>query len=130
VTDASSSPDAPEGVPYDEPGIARGAQSLLEVMAGLAAEGYAAEFRITRDDPPQLECLQCGRRFAPEEATPARMHRLEGASDPDEMLAVAALHCPHCALRGALTMGYGATADEGSLSVLERMPAPVPAQEI
>ena len=130
MTEAPSSPDAPDGVPHDEPGIARGAQSLLEVMAGLAAEGYAAEFRITRDDPARLECLQGGHTFAPGEARLARIHRLEGASDPDEMLLVAALQCPVCNARGVATIVYGATADEGSASVLEQLPDLAPEREI
>jgi hypothetical protein len=116
-------------VPPDEPGIARGAQTLVEVLDELAGEGYGGEFRVTSDEPPRLECRQCGHVFAPESVHPQRLHRLEGASDPDEMLAVAALTCPRCGAKGALTLTYGATADAGSAAVLAAMPAPDPAQE-
>jgi hypothetical protein len=65
----------PQGVPPDEPGVARGAQTLVEVLDDLAGEGYGGEFRVTSDEPPQLECRQCGHTFAPESvgaATAAR----------------------------------------------------------
>ncbi len=114
----------------EEPGVARGAQSLIEVLADLATEGYDGEFRITRDDPARLECLRGGHTFAPGDAILARIHRLEGASDPDEMLLVAALQCPVCGALGVATIGYGPAADEGSASVLEQLPDPVPDQEI
>lgn len=122
--------DMPDEPGPDEPGVARGAESLLEVLAGLAAEGYEAEFRITRDDPARLECLQGGHPFAPGDARVSRIRRLEGASDPDEMLLVAALECPVCGAPGVVTIGYGPTADEGSTSVLQQLPDPAPDHEI
>jgi hypothetical protein len=36
-----------------------------------------------------------------------RLYRLEGASDPDDMVAVAALRCPSCKTRGTLVLSYG-----------------------
>jgi hypothetical protein len=120
----------PQGVPADEPGIAQGAQTLVEVLDQLAGEGYSGEFRVTRAAPPQLECRQCGHAFAPEAVRPTRLHRLEGASDPDELLAVAALRCPQCGAKGAVTLTYGATADEDSAAVLAAMPVPDPAREV
>jgi hypothetical protein len=35
------------------------------------------------------------------------IRRLEGASDPADMLAVVALRCPACGAQGVLTLGYG-----------------------
>jgi hypothetical protein len=123
--------DAPIGEPGpNEPGVARGAQSLIEVLADLAAEGYDGEFRITRDDPARLECLRGGHTFAPGDARVSRIHRLEGASDPDEMLLIAAVQCPVCGALGVVTIGYGPAADEGSASVLEQLPDPAPEREI
>lgn len=112
----------------DEPGVARGAQTLVEVLDELASAGYGGEFRVTRDEPPRLECLQCGHTFPPELVRPGRLHRLEGASDPDEMLAVAALRCPQCGAQGAVTLTYGPAADAGSAAVLAAMPSPEPGQ--
>jgi hypothetical protein len=36
-----------------------------------------------------------------------RLERLEGASDPDEMLAVCAVECPECQAHGTLVLTYG-----------------------
>ena len=46
------------------------------------------------------------------------LRRLEGASDPDDMLAVLALECPNCGLRGSLVLNYGPTATEEDAAVL------------
>ena len=35
------------------------------------------------------------------------VRRLEGASDPDDMVAIAAIVCPACATRGVLVLGFG-----------------------
>ena len=40
------------------------------------------------------------------------LRRLEGASDPDDMLAVVAVECANCGLRGSLVLNYGPTATE------------------
>ena len=76
-----------------------------------------------------LECLTCRQRVAPEDSEVRGMRRLEGASDPDDMLAVAALVCPACGAPGTVLLGYGpsATIDDATvLAALEPAPAPDP----
>jgi hypothetical protein len=46
------------------------------------------------------------------------LRRLEGASDPDDMLAVVAVECRNCGLRGSLVLNYGPTATEEDEAVL------------
>jgi len=49
--------------------------------------------------------------------TMSSLRRLEGASDPDDMLAVVALTCPACGTDGTVVLGYGpnGTAEDGDV---------------
>ncbi|MEP6625457.1 MAG: hypothetical protein ABJC79_13510 [Acidimicrobiia bacterium] len=49
----------------------------------------------------------------------AGVRRLEGASDPADMLAVLALTCPNCATMGTLTLNYGPESTPGEAIVLQ-----------
>lgn len=46
------------------------------------------------------------------------MRRLEGASDPDDMMAVAAVTCPVCRIDGVLVLSYGPAASAEHADVL------------
>lgn len=49
------------------------------------------------------------------------LRRLEGASDPDDMLAVVAVQCPECGRRGTVTLGYGPAASPPDGDVLRAL---------
>src|SRR4051794_26773374 len=87
------------------PNAAQDAQTITEVIAALEADGYSGQFRAI--DGGNIECFSCHETSPAGEADVARMARLEGASDPADMVAVAALTCPHCSTRGTLTLSYG-----------------------
>lgn len=81
-------------------------RTLLEVIDALEAEGYTGQFMARAGS--MVECATC------HTSTPAnemvgdhRLYRLEGASDPDDMVAVAALRCPSCNTRGTLVLKFG-----------------------
>lgn len=89
--------------------------TLMEVLDLYSEGGFAGIFSITPDG--LVECGTCG---VASEATSVPMHslrRLEGASDPDDMLAVAAVSCPLCNSRGTITMMFGpmASAEESTV---------------
>ena len=46
------------------------------------------------------------------------LSRFEGASDPDDMLAVLGLVCPGCGAKGTVITHYGPTASPGEATVL------------
>ena len=48
--------------------------------------------------------------------------RLEGASDPADMLHVSALRCPVCGTGGAFVSPYGVNAGEADAAVLLALP--------
>ncbi|MFL6244002.1 MAG: hypothetical protein ACJ73V_13395, partial [Acidimicrobiia bacterium] len=66
----------------------------------------------------QVECLTCHRLHGGETVF-RQLRRLEGASDPDDMLAVVGLACPHCSAQGTAVLGYGPEADAVDTEVLE-----------
>jgi hypothetical protein len=89
--------------------------TLMEVLALYSDGGFVGIFSVT--PAGRVECGTCG---VESEATQVSMHslrRLEGASDPDDMLAVAAVSCPSCDSRGTITMMFGpmASAEESTV---------------
>jgi hypothetical protein len=117
-------------VDEDLTGIARGAETLLDVLGALADEGYRGEFAAAdvdeRTQQGRIACSACHHVFAAEAPEVGALRRLEGASDPDEMLAVAALTCPNCATRGTLVLNYGPTATVEDAAALVGLDRPGP----
>jgi hypothetical protein len=101
------------------------------VLHAFEARGFDGEFAVRSDGA--IECLTC-RRVQPAGSFDDRaMHRLEGASDPDDLLAVAALVCPNCGTRGALVLNYGPMAsaeDAAVLRELDEAPPPDPDPDV
>jgi hypothetical protein len=100
----------------DLPGVARDAETLLEVLADNDRRGWSTQF-VARAEAA-IECQDCHNHFAAAETSVLELRRLEGASDPDDMLAVAAIECPHCSHRGSLVLNYGPTASTEDAAVL------------
>jgi hypothetical protein len=86
------------------------------VLAEYEAAGYGGQFEVV--SASAIACLTCGSESAATEFGMSGLRRLEGASDPDDMLSVVAVSCPRCGARGTIVLGYGpnASADEASVS--------------
>jgi len=80
--------------------------SLGEVIADYEAEGFVGQF-IPADCDGNVRCLTCNRTTHADDVIAHHLRRVEGASDPADMAAVAALECPHCHTRGTITLKYG-----------------------
>jgi len=104
-------------------GVARDASTLGEVISGFESEGYRGQF-VARDGAT-IECTTC-KTTSPAQAFVGnhRLQRLEGASDPADMLAVAALTCPKCGTKGTLVLSYGPEASRADDDVLVRLDVP------
>jgi len=63
--------------------------TLTDVLEAYAQGGFVSSFVVT--DSAQLECIECGTVSEPESVSMSSLRRLEGASDPDDMVAVVAL---------------------------------------
>lgn len=105
-------------MPTDEPL----ASTAHDVERG--ADVDDGQFRA--DPDAEVHCFTCSRAFAASSVDASAARRLEGASDPADMLLVVAVTCPHCGASGALTLSYGPEAtleDAEVLRALERDPA-------
>jgi hypothetical protein len=97
-----------------------GDDTITEVLRDFEEQGFTGQFAPR--DGAQVECLTCHRLSPADETVLRHLRRLEGASDPADMLAVVALACPHCGCRGTAVLNYGpeaSPADDEVLASLE-----------
>jgi hypothetical protein len=92
-------------------------ETILDVLAELEAIGFTGQF-MPREGG-DVECLTCHRLSPADDTVFRHLRRLEGASDPDDMLAVVGLACPHCGAHGTAVLGYGPEASAVDTEVLE-----------
>jgi hypothetical protein len=94
---------------------------LLHVSESLSGVGEEGQFRATEGS--RIQCLTCRHEAPAEEYRVADARRLEGASDPADMVMVVPVTCPACSVSGSLILGYGPNAsaeDADALSAMER----------
>jgi len=94
-----------------------GGTTLTEVLAGYANGGFNGSFSAI--DGAKVECHQCNATSDAAAVKMSSLRRLEGASDPDDMMAVVAIECPACNARGTLVLGFGPTASAEDSDVLK-----------
>jgi hypothetical protein len=97
--------------------------TLLEVVEAAKQRGLRAEFTVAAD--ALVHCSACGHDASPDTLSREWMHRLEGTSDPDELLTVSAVTCPACGAKGLLVLPFGPAADAREGDVARRLPDPV-----
>lgn len=89
---------------------------LLAVLAGLEAEGFVGQFVPL--EAGAVRCATGGHAFSANSSVVERSRRLEGASDPADMLIVLGVRCPICATLGTLVLHYGPEASAEEADVL------------
>ena len=94
-------------------------RSLAEILAMYEADGFTSQLG-TRPGG-RIVCFACRFEAPAEEFELVSLARTEGVSDPDDMLAVAALRCPNCPCKGTLVLNYGPEASEDDVDVLRRL---------
>lgn len=102
-------------------------ESLTGVLRELAESGYGASFRPAREPVegrPAIVCGECGRSSPARDLDVAQERRLEGASDPDDMLLAVAATCPACGARGVIALAYGPEASPEDADLVQAMHAP------
>src|SRR5947207_6193376 len=95
------------------------ARSLSEILAMYEAKGFTSQFG-TRPGG-RIVCFSCHFEAPADEFGLVSLSRTEGASDPDDMLAVAALRCPQCQRQGTLVLNYGPEPSEDDVDGLKRL---------
>jgi hypothetical protein len=96
------------------------AETLRGVIDELEQTGSRGQFGARAGGV--IRCFSCQRDFAPADATVQTLRRLEGASDPDDMIAVLPLTCPRCETEGTLVLAYGPEASLEDSEVLAALP--------
>jgi hypothetical protein len=93
--------------------------TLAELLNAFEIEGYRGQMAARPDG--MVLCTGCHQESDAAEMQLDALERTEGASDPADMLAVAALVCPICNTHGTLVVGYGPEAGPDDAEVLERL---------
>jgi len=93
--------------------------SLAAVEARLREDGYTGQFRA--QEGGNLLCLTCRGTFRASTRNADEVRRLEGASDPADMLVIVPLVCPVCDTAGTLVANYGPEASLEEAQVLRAM---------
>jgi hypothetical protein len=93
------------------PLTARGAETVTEVLRTFSEQGIDTQF-VPGPARGALRCTNCASISSAAEYTVLEERRLEGASDPDDLVLVVAASCPVCRASGALVLGYGPEASE------------------
>jgi hypothetical protein len=122
----SSDADAAAAAPSDR-------TTLTEVIDAYRDSGFATDFfaEETAGEPrtggsddgagvgvPTVRCERCASTLDPRRLTIHSMRRLEGASDPADMVAIVATTCPVCGSDGTLVLSYGPMASAVDADVL------------
>lgn len=118
MTEQSSQPA--DAMPGDE--------SAVSVLTDFGDAGWTANHLVR--DAGMIECGECGVTTSAADVVVGAQHRIEGASDPDDMQLVVGTGCPECSTRGAIVLGYGPNASEEDTAVyalidLQDVPDPV-----
>ncbi len=95
--------------------------SLAAVLDDFDEAGFSATLMATDGG---VLCATCRSIVDPRDLLVQRLRRLEGASDPADMLAVVGATCPGCHLDGTLLLGYGPDMDPVHADVLARLVLP------
>lgn len=96
-----------------------GDTTLEEVVAQFEGAGHTGQMAARPGG--RLICFTCRAISTAAEVELIALRRMEGASDPADMLAVAALVCPRCGALGTVVLGYGPDADPDESDVLVRL---------
>ena len=87
------------------PEYASDGTTLVEVIRRLEAEGFVAQ--MAAEEGGVIRCFTCHRDSPAGEVHLHSLVRTEGASDPADMVAVAALTCPRCGAKGTVALKFG-----------------------
>ncbi|MDQ3681189.1 MAG: hypothetical protein M3378_11765 [Actinomycetota bacterium] len=99
------------------PEYASDGTTLVEVIRRLEAEGYVGQ--MAAGEGGLIRCFTCRRVSPAGQVHVQALRRTEGASDPADMVAVAALICPHCGAKGTVALKFGPEASPEEMEALQ-----------
>jgi hypothetical protein len=93
-----------------------GGTTVTEVLAGYAAGGFTGSFTAVAGG--KVQCHACDATTPGDQVRMSSLRRMEGASDPGDMMAIVAIECPACDTKGTLVLGFGPMASEEDSDLL------------
>ena len=115
----SSSEPSTHASPAVEPAVPSDNTTVVDVLAGYAEAGFAASFGA--QEGGTVRCDSCGSELDAGGVRMRSLRRMEGASDPDDMVAVVALECDVCGAAGTMVLGFGPAASDADSDVLRSL---------
>jgi hypothetical protein len=103
------------GVDYPVAGAPSDNTTLVSVLQAFEQQGFTEQFIAGPDGT--ITCASCNESFPAAEFRVEASRRLEGASDPDDMMTVVAGRCARCEAAGTLVLGYGPNATEDDIAI-------------
>ena len=111
--------DGTASAPSSEPDPPSDNTTLTEVVDGYRDSGFSGDFWA--EEGASVRCGGCASVMDARRFVMHSLRRLEGASDPDDMVAVAATTCPVCNSNGTIVLGYGPMSSRTDADVLMAM---------
>lgn len=111
---AADQADGPTDQPSDN-------TTLVAVIDGYRNAGFPTEFWV--EEGATVRCDSCQSILDSKRLPVQSQRRLEGASDPADMVVVIATSCPVCGADGTMVMGYGPMASPEDADVLANLGA-------
>ena len=89
--------------------------TLLSILTSFEDQGFTAQ--LIPAGNASVQCGVCNETSPASAFEVSAMRRLEGASDPDDMLTIIGARCPRCSSAGALILGYGPNASQEDAAI-------------
>lgn len=90
--------------------------SVTTTLAHLSQFGPLGDFSLRPQG--QVQCFSCQHVFSAVVFSTKNSTRLEGESDPDDMMIILVGKCPNCYAEGALSLKYGPNASDHEMQAL------------
>jgi hypothetical protein len=125
--ESPSHPSTEPTIDRPVPGAPSDNATLTEMMNTLAEDGFVHQFFPIPGGA--VECSDCSTQVEASELAIVSMRRLEGASDPADMMSLVAARCPNCDALGTLLLGYGVNASVDDADVQRSLQVPARARD-
>jgi hypothetical protein len=97
-------------------------QTLATIVEALEGDGFTGQFGVREGST--VACFTCREESPAALLSVETLRRVEGQSDPDDMLAVVPLTCPRCGAKGTLVLHYGPESTPEEADVLLALAEP------
>lgn len=101
------------------PEYASDGTTLVEVIRRFEDEGFVGQMAAVEGG--SIRCFTCRTDSPAGEVHLQMLCRTEGASDPADMVAVAALVCPRCGAKGTVALKFGPEASPEEVHALQEL---------